>query len=51
MTLNVDLFLKTLTYMWEGMLGVFAVMLALILLCAVLNRLCRPHDQKKKDGT
>ena len=47
MTLNVELFLETLTYISEGMLGVFAVMLALILLCAVLNRLCKPRGDRK----
>jgi hypothetical protein len=45
--MNTELFLKTLPYAAEGMLGVFAVMLALILLCAVLNWFSRRKDRKK----
>lgn len=43
--MNGQAFLKTLPIMGQGMLGIFAVMLAIYLLIAVLNRVTKQSGE------
>ena len=45
---SVDRFLNSLQYMWKGMLCIFIVIGVIILVTALMNRVCNKAEEKKK---
>ena len=49
MNINMDLVIDCLLIMVQGMVGIFVVILAIMLVVVILTRLCRPKPENPED--